>query len=557
MSKSSLLPDLSFTDIIRDNRKTDWDLRYLLYKGGAKSHSSYVNKLIDSGQLGNPISCRFDLVIKLHQSIHDKLASGGSAFTADNNIRFIRGMFQWAEEANMELKLTNIQNVYLSWADHLFESTRIPRNGKKYGRNSAYTVASHVSYILDPILQRPNPLISMTRLRPGGVKKKKTTAASEKINLSKTFSFGNFLQDICDALTIETVLRSSLPVRITIRSGGELIEPSGNVATTTEGKLKYESEGTLKTRYPLANRRCEAELLMFIAQTGMNYSQAVSLKLRNFSYASYLDGYIVRERKSRRGGDVIFEIYKDYKPHFERYLEWRRTLFPESDLLFPFLQIDGKTPQKNPQFALRYKSKSLGLTFIPPQKLRNTRVNWLLKRSGDPDITSEMAQHTKQTLLRVYEQPSQHRAITEITKFWSKFDPTLSRTTPPAPGVCFGTAQPISSPESNLPNPDCIRPSGCLWCEHHRDLDNQDYVWALASFRHLKIIELSKWNPAENNREIHPAQRVINRITDKLLWFKSSNRLRNKWMEEAIARVEEGNYHPDWIRNIASLEGPV
>ncbi len=576
MSNRAPLPNLTFPSVEHGSQETPWDLTFLLYQGGAQERTKRVGRMISAGQLGPPVQGRLGLVTKIHEFINGKLVGGGSAYTAQNQIRFVRELFKWAELAGHPLDLAAIQETCLVWCDALVHRHQVLRD---INQRSAYTIGAQVAYVLDGVLDRQVPLISMTRLRMPSQRKTALGVKAEKQNLADTFAFGHLLQDLCDALTIEAVLTAPLPLRIPLRAGGELVEWSGYMAWRTvlhhlesapgdgvEGRKRrnqrksletfraWESDGTLRTRYPLANRRCEAELLMFIGQTGMNFAQAHQLKLRHFFYASYLDGYIVRDRKTRRGGDVIFEIFKEYRPHFERYLEWRRKLFPNSDALFPFVRR-GRVFKKHPQFALRSLCKSTGLRFVPPQELRNTRVNWLLRRSNDPDLTAAMAQHNKETLLGTYERPSQQRAMAEITRFWAKHDPTITRTTPPAPGQCDGHPVPLNDLPSNALEPDCIRPSGCFWCEHHRDVDSQDYLWSLASFRHLKIIEVSKWCPARGSREIHPAQHIIDRISEKLKWFRDSNAKRRMWMEEALARVDEGNYHPEWTRRITVTEG--
>jgi hypothetical protein len=571
------IPELDFPNVARGKNDNSWDIKRLLYQGGAGVFTRYINSMIKEGHLGAPLLDRLELVKKIHEVINGKLVGGGSVYSAGNQIRFVRDLFNWAEQTGHQINLDSIQTVFLQWTDSLVHRHQVI---KDLSPRSAYTMGAQTGYVLDGVLNRSIPLIATTRLRLPPRRKTARGVKAEKQSLFETFAFGHFLQDICDALTADVVLKGALPVRIPLRSGGELVEWSGchdwrsvqhhlenepgvskkgrakrNHRKSLQSFRKRESEGTLKTRYPLANKRCQAELLMFIGQTGMNLSQAHKLKLRNFYYASYLDGYLVRDRKGRRGGDVLFEIFKEYKPHFERYLEWRRTLFPDSDELFPLIRRGGRDVFRHPQFSLRAVCKNLGVRFVPPQELRNTRVNWLLRRSGDVDLTAGMVQHTKGTLLSIYERPSQQRAMSEITRFWAKHDPTTVRTTPPAPGECNGRPVPAKNLPKNATNPDCIRPSGCLWCEHHRDIDSQDYLWSLASFRHLKVIELSKWNAPQGNREMHPAQHTVDRISKKLYWFLSSNAKRKEWAEEAVARVEEGSYHPEWSRRIAAMEG--
>jgi hypothetical protein len=571
------LPDLTFPEVKLGERETPWNLAPLLFRDGAATHTRRVAERITNGSLGAPQFERIPLVTKIHESINGKLVSGGSFYSANASINNFRYMFTWAERTGAQITLDSVEKVYLAWTDSLVHRQQVV---KDLVQCSAYSKASVVGNILDDVLQRPFPLITMTRLRVPNRRKRARTIKAEKQNLADTFEFGHFLQDICDALPFNVVLRGALPVHIPLRRGGELIEWSGYtnwksvlhhranpLTDQTPGKQRraqrkclarfeaWESDGTLRTRRSLANKRSEAELLLFIGQTGMNFTQAHRLKLAHFSYASHLDGYVVRDRKGRRGGDVLFEIYREYKPHFERYLDWRRQLFPDSDDLFPLEVEPGRAFLKLPQFGLRYTCESIGLAFVSPRKLRNTRVNWLLRRTGDPDLTAAMAQHSKETLLEVYEQPSQQRAMTEVTHFWAQHDPSLSAASA-GPGECDGNPVPLKDLPKEVLMPDCIRPSGCLWCEHHRDIDSHDYVWSLACFRHLKIIEVSVWTPPKGQaRESHPAQLVVNRITDKLRWFRDSNQRRQEWVDEALARVEEGNYHPDWRRRINAMEG--
>lgn len=564
MPDAKPLPNLTFPGMKYGQSETTWDLTYLLYSGGAQEKTKWVSAKILAGQLGPPQFERIDLVTKIHEVILGKWAGGGSTYTAKNHIIFIREFFKWADKTGYPLTMDTIQATFLAWTDSLVHRHQIL---KDISQLTAYTKGAQAGSILDSVLNRSITLLSVSRLRLPPKRKTARGVVADKQNLADTFAFGHLLQDICDALTFETVMKGKLPIRIPLRNGGELLHWSGYRAPMlAEDTLKrspsslknfevFETEGTLRTRAPLANRRCEAELLMFIGQTGMNFAQAHQLKLRHFYYASYLDSYQVRDRKGRRGGDVVFEIFKEYKPHFERYLEWRRMVFPGSDALFPLIRKGGRVFEQHPQFGLRGVCKTVGVKFVPPQELRNTRVNWLLRRSDDPALTATMVQHTKETLLEVYERPSQQLAMVEITRFWVKHDPSVSCTTPPAPGQCNGDPVPLRNLPTNVLEPDCIQPSGCLWCDHHRDIDNEDYLWSLASFRHLKVIELSKWWPSQSTREEHPAQQVIDRITEKLKWFRDSNSQRKEWIEEALNKVEEGNCHPEWVRQISTLEG--
>lgn len=563
---------LTFPSLPLGKNQTPPDLQRLLYKGGASLvRMDQADQAIRQGMLGDVVPERVELVHRVHEFIAGALAGGGSASTARAQITYVVSFFGWAEKAGATLSISEVQKTYLDWTEHLLHRARVVKDLKQ---NSAHYVAVRVGAILDGVLARPTPMVELTRTRRTQGRKSPMGAQADKQNLHETFVFGRLLQDICDGLPL-AVIWGPRRVSVPLQGGGELkVSGQGRPARPEEERkpkhvresakrdLAYENDRALDhpVRRTLVNQRIQAELLVFIGQTGMNLSQAQGLALRHFSYASDIDGYKVREYKSRRQGEVLFEVYSEYRSHFERYLAWRRELFPESKQLFPLIRQGAHEKSACRFEAIQAACKNAGVPWVGPRTLRGTRVNWLLRRSGDPDLTAEMAQHSKQTLLRVYEVPSQQRAIGEITRFWQANDPSLAGATPSlavAPGDCDGTPVASAAKPKSAPEPDCRRPSGCLWCEHHRDIDSFDYVWSLACFRHLKGLEKSKHCPPSKQRNApHPADHVMQRLGEKLSWFNGSNDQRREWVEEALARVEEGDYHEQWVYLIKPMEGP-
>ncbi|MGG6966631.1 UNVERIFIED_CONTAM: site-specific integrase, partial [Pseudomonas aeruginosa] len=137
--------------------------------------------------------------------------------------------------------------------------------------------------------------------------------------------------------------------------------------------------------------------------------------------------------------------------------------------------------------------------------------------------------------------------MVEITRFHQQTDPSLS---PPAPGRCVSaTPEPVGTMPKNGPRPDCINAAGCLFCTQHRDIESEDHVWSLGSLRHLKSLELARYRPPSSGKHLtteHPALLVIDRLTAKLRFFEESSEVRRLWVEEARARISEGDYHPAW-----------
>jgi hypothetical protein len=520
------MPDLLITGVNASSRELIWDLKRWLYKGGPSINISSV------------------------------------------------GLFlRWMEENDQSFELSSIQVSYINWTDHLVNRHLIQKDIKKM---TIYTCAREVGGLIDVALHRVTPIIQSCRLKFPKRRRPAQGREAEKQNLEHTFAFGHLVQDVCDGITLD-VLWGPSPVRIPLRSGGELSfrvgpheyrddgiertpqQNASRIYQITRRIAIFNQDRTLKVRGRTATLRVLAEIMMFIGQTGMNLSQVLSLELTDFSYSPDIDGFKVREYKERRGGEVLFEIYKEYRSHFERYLDWRRSVFPNDCTLFPLMRRWEDVDESNHHFNhLRWACKESGVQWIPPSLLRNTRVNWLLRRSKDPDLTAEMAQHTKQTLIKIYEKPSLQRSVGEITRFWISADPTFVVAVPlasVAPGACDGEPKPVSFIPKGVAKPDCAYASGCMWCDHHRDIDSQDYVWSLACFRHLKILEASRYHPPLDELNVKtPGEWTIERASEKLAWFRDSNSSRRGWVEEALARVEEGFYHPDWVRVIEDIE---
>ena len=551
--------DLSFPMLAYGKTETPWDLKPLLYLGGAALYKKSAAIKIAQNEVGSLVLDRIELVQRLHSNLVDDLVRGGSRFSVENKVQCLRRFFAWADREKLGLSLDSISYTFLQWADHQLHRLRVERS---VSERSVYDIASVTATLFDNVLNRHASLIKETRIRKPRGKGKLYTSQVDKQNIEESVVFGNLLADVCDGLTLEAT-RGPLPVLIPLRTGQVLEQwshlPRPHSITRTQPqtaaaaraslatRTAWEADLSLRTRFPVLNLRIEAELLMFIAQTGMNLQQAHTLRMDQYHYTSYIDGYQVRSYKNRRHGEVIFEIFSDYKDWFDRYLKWRNTWFPDESetQLFPLIRksrIDGVAPQFN---CLGRICTSLKIALVRPAKLRGTRVNWLLRETLNPKKTAELAQHSVETLIRVYATPHPQLAMVEITRFHQKTDPIIS---PPGPGSCV---QPLPEPISDIPDgasrPDCINAAGCLFCTHHRDIESEDHVWSLSSFRHLKLLELTRYRPPDKPVHIkQPALITVERLTEKLKFFEESSSVRKTWVAEAHARLREGDYHPAW-----------
>lgn len=556
--------DLTFPMLEYATNQTPWDMAPLLYNGGAKAKVKTVRSEITSGALGDPLLERVELVKGLHDCLTDDLAGGGSRFSANNKIGALRKFFQWVDQRGRPLSVDSVAEAYLGWAEHLLQRHRVE---EYLTAGSLYDTASLTATMLDRVLGRSSTLLYSTRIRKPRGNGRAGNGSTGKQSLEDSFLFGQFIADLCMALTYE-VVTGPLPIQVELRSGSTLpiwcrlrdtekdasrgIRPRTKfqIADILRNRELRNSDVSIETRYPAVNLRIEAELLMFIAQTGMNLSQAHQLRIDQYHYTSHLDGYQVRSYKKRRQGEVLFEVFSSYKQWFERYIEWRNTWFPDDleGLLFPLVRLGGRLVLEAPQFtAITRLCTYSGIQFVRPRKLRGARINWLLRESQRPELVAEIAQHTAETLIRVYVEPNPQIAMIEISRFHRQTDPVVCS---PAPGTCVAPVpESVVDAPTNAPDPDCINAAGCLFCVNHRDIESEDHVWSLSSLRMLKSLELVRYRPACTDRSEeadHPAMLAVERLSAKLRFFHESSEVRRLWVEEALARIAEENYHPAW-----------
>jgi hypothetical protein len=549
-------------NLSRGTHETPQDLQGLLYRGGAGTPIDKVPHLIKNGELGPIIKDRLPLVTIFHELIATDISRGLSKYTILSRIRNLRRFYAWCDTENLQINTKCLEYNFTSWVESLIFRFQVK---KDIDQMTVYRFAKSVDYLASKVLDIEIGLLRKTRLSAPNQKKRVLGTQADKQNLEQIFEFGATLLKISAALDSDSIL-GILPLTIHIDDNKTLEEWSGlqninklkpfettrrhksevNKLIAIRGKLQLED--SFKTRHPLINLRIEVELLIFIAQTGMNLSQAFKLKRCNFRYQTDADGIdVFRVHKHRRHGKAEFHIFKEYRKLFQSYLRWIEFFFPpEEERLFPFirkLQIPAAIKAPNFQ-AIKSRCNQLKIPYFLPTKLRNTRINWLLRRSKDPELTAEMAQHTQETLLKVYAQPHHQVAASEISKFHRTLDPI---TQSPAPGLCIeiqGCPSTISSAPQGAPQPDCINPAGCFFCEYHRDIESQDYIWSLATYKYIKILELERYSSPEKNIDPHPAAKVIDRIMQKLCFFKKTSNIWSEWVDEANNRVIEGNYHP-------------
>ena len=558
-SPSMMLLPLQYT-----TRQVQLDMRVLLWRGGAGAKTSHVSSLIAEGRLGKAEEKRFPLVSACHEYFLGEIAEGTSDQTIRSHHYAIRIFYRFVDERGGDLDASNVRMWFKAWVDVLLQ--RVSRRELK--ADIAYHQGKSAASVLSRALDVPFISIAKgTRLKKPKKSKKVLGAEADKQNLSETQAFGVDLLDVADSLSFENCI-GPLPVMVKLRSTqcsyefwcgiqpAHLVKAEVEAETQLVGSPKVIRENRAKRslhpvvadRFRVVNLRVCAEFLIFIAQTGMNRAQAMAVTFGDFRYESWQDGYRVRKYKGRKKGEVEFEIFSEYRPHFERYLLSRKAAFEDgySNLLFPV--FSRKNIPRGAVFNIENMRRflgSIGRPFLSPQKLRGTRVNWLIRAADDDLLVAQMAQHDVATLHRSYAKPNHQRAAVEWTEYYQGLESALIPA--PAPGACeTRTPQRADHFEAGTPEPDCRNPAGCLFCVFYRGIESLDYAWSMHSYRVLKRLELSRYQRLGSDELTNAPLMVIERVTDVIREFQGKSECHGEWVQEASARCEEENYHPRW-----------
>jgi hypothetical protein len=520
-----------------------FSLTPFLYKGGAAMNRRQVKTLESNCIL---IESRIPLIRTIYDELLTKRVAGFPDKTISNFYYGLKDFFRWADDNDHSPSLPTLVDDYLEYTEHLLFRNRTLENLKE---TSVYAMAATVSSVFDGVLDLKYGLLYQSRIRkpitPPPWKESQEFAIDTEAQ-----EMGNALLNISNALSLESICEG-LPKRIALQ-GDKQISLGLNGFRDAVPPL---DDGTpdiarvIQRRRVLINFRTEVELLIFISQTGMNLEQVRTQKLAQFRYVRDKDSAnsinIVKNYKARRGGEVEFEIFPEYKKMFRRYIAFRLQVFPDdpNGLLFKFLDTPGSKKQRyyDPT-SVRDKFQEAGIPYRSPTKLRSIRLSSLLEKTGDIIAVSEMGQHSPEVLTQHYAAPNVNRAFREVALFHQLNDPTIES---PGPGICVAqTPQEIGDVPITAPTPDCRSPSGCLFCDKQRDVDSLEHIWSLLSFRHLKSIELSKYRGKETSGQ--PAYAVIQRISEKVRFIASSNSKRSEWTTEAKKRIQENWFHPAW-----------
>lgn len=232
--------------------------------------------------------------------------------------------------------------------------------------------------------------------------------------------------------------------------------------------------------------------LLFIAHTGMNWSQVKNLQwTKDFDVGAESQGF--RAIKYRAGGRIVsFRIETIFLPVFRKFLLLRDYLLNGEEFHYLFLtygvDLSG-TPSIIGNGVLRSTQRMFRridptISPVTSREWRAAKADWLLRKT-DASTTALLLQNSEEVVLKHYAAGSESQASEEMTEFFANLesvirpqsDNTLEQS---AVGNCLDRGHPITVNKGASIQPDCHQPEGCLFCDkyaiHADDVDTRKLI---------------------------------------------------------------------------------
>jgi hypothetical protein len=546
-----------------NERKAHLDLTYFLYKGGANLHRPEAERRLLARTLGRRIARRIPFVNACYQVMSDRWEDSASFASMESDYSALSAFFEFSDGRDIDVTPDNAKETFLAWRRDLSGgrtdgdlASGAYSNLSKAGRIIALALGTHTRDFL----------ASCNVFKPSG-----GFEAKKQIDLLKAPPMVADLKNIVTSLTPQTIF-GRLPLAIKFTAPDETYEHYSGLWSaekftkdrkyrdrweeriTQERRESSLEDTSIYRRFPLINLRCSAEFLLFVAGSGMNMAQVIKLPLLDYRFQLFDDQYQVSGFKVRGEVEVEFAILRDYKPYFESWLKFRREMYPEDSLshsqhslLFPTIVMAKPNSSKFNYFNVRDLLQKMGRSFVPPQDLRQVKANFFARTSDGREVEPVALQHSQKTFARHYDKTAHPKASRELTAYFKTIPNSKLLLLSAIKGSCSsgGAPEKLEIQDESAPEPDCLNPSGCLFCKNHKGISSLDYVWGLLSFRELKSDELSSYKRAASEL-VAEIETVLERIQQLLDAFSSQNKKQREWHELAYEKIRSGNYHPRW-----------
>ncbi len=303
-------------------------------------------------------------------------------------------------------------------------------------------------------------------------------------------------------------------------------------------------------------------VLLFLAQTGMNWAQLVSLEWTG-DYEATPIRQLFRSIKWRAGGRTVsFELPMAFMPKFKQFLLLREFLLAGRPCGWLFFKLGTKGEGKPRQFKASTHSIFSSLRRIDPdlpnittRQWRAAKSDWLL-RNTDPSTAALILQNSEKTVLASYAAGSETAQLSEITNFLNQVSERVAGTnntglqeTSRAIGNCSSYGFPNKLAEAAPVSPDCKTQEGCLFCDkfkvHADELDVRKLLSCRYCLKHTASL-------SDSYESYESALSPIFQRIDSIL--AEISRRDHELVQKIQKQVEEeGELDPYWAGKFAML----
>lgn len=301
-------------------------------------------------------------------------------------------------------------------------------------------------------------------------------------------------------------------------------------------------------------------LILFLAQTGMSWSQLIHLQWRDeFKVSS--SHQLFRTIKWRANGkECSFELPIGFMTRFKRFLALRKYLLNNESFDFLFFNLGERASSHPNQMRSNglnniystLKRIDINLEEIQSREWRAAKSDWLV-RNTDIATTALVLQNTEKTVLSSYIAGSESKHWEEMSDFLNNVsniiittkkdqDPLLQG----AVGQCSSFGSPfISNKNDSINKPNCIDPEGCLFCDKFRIHIDAIDIRKLLSCRYC--IEQTAYLIGSMEEQHATIKPIVDRIDLILNSLKEHN---PSLVEQITSEVEEGELDVYWAKKL-------
>jgi len=243
---------------------------------------------------------------------------------------------------------------------------------------------------------------------------------------------------------------------------------------------------------------------LFLAETGVNLAQLLSMKWSPELAASLLDASVARQKfrevKYRAGGsEVTFTVSLGFMPKLKGYLALREYLVQDADCDALFVVVGHSAWHRRLvdlpiHFLARLYDRldTLGIVLprITARQWRAAKQDWAVS-NHDPVVAARLMGHSLATALRSYSNGTDAAHKAEMGAFLASVEKTVLKpgndpagSIRSAVGICIGFHKPAPIAASVTVQPDCRSTEGCLFCDQYRVHADAADVRKLLSCRH-------------------------------------------------------------------------